>query len=309
MTVSGIDQARAVVTAPDANYMAFHPAPSAPVFRPPAGAVDAHCHVFGPADRFPFSPRRKYTPVDAPAQTLFALRDHLGLSRNVIVQATCHGSDNSAMLDAIARSGGLARGVAVVDVDTPEEELQRLHAGGVRGVRFNFLKRLVGDAPKGDYIRIAERIAALGWHTVVYFESHELADLAPFITALPGTIVIDHMGRPDVADGLDGIGFARVVALMESDARFWIKVSCPERLTVAGPPYDDVVPFARTLVEGFPDRVLWGTDWPHPNMHSHMPDDGHLVDMIPRIAPTDAAQRKLLIDNPMRLYWPEEAAR
>ncbi len=181
--------------------------------------------------------------------------------------------------------------------------------GGVRGVRFNFLKRLVGDAPKGDYIRIAERIAALGWHTVVYFESHELADLAPFITALPGTIVIDHMGRPDVADGLDGIGFARVVALMESDARFWIKVSCPERLTVAGPPYDDVVPFARTLVEGFPDRVLWGTDWPHPNMHSHMPDDGHLVDMIPRIAPTDAAQRKLLIDNPMRLYWPEEAAR
>jgi 2-pyrone-4,6-dicarboxylate lactonase len=308
MTETGIDQARAVPSGSDADYMAFHPAPSVPAFRPPPGAVDAHCHVFGPADRFPFSSRRKYTPVDAPAETLFALRDHLGLSRNVIVQATCHGSDNSAMLDAIARSGGLARGVAVVDVDTPEEELQRLHASGVRGVRFNFLKRLVGDAPKDDYIRIAERIAALGWHIVVYFESHELADLTPFITSLPGTIVIDHMGRPDVADGIGGAGFARVLRLMDSDARFKIKVSCPERLTVAGPPYGDVVPFARRLVEGYPDRVLWGTDWPHPNMTSHMPDDGHLVDMIPRIAPTEALQRQLLIDNPMRLYWPEEVA-
>jgi 2-pyrone-4,6-dicarboxylate lactonase len=306
MSVSGIEQAQARATAPDADYMAFHPAPLVPAYRPPLGAVDAHCHVFGPADLFPFSPRRKYTPVDAPADRLFALRDHLGLSRNVIVQATCHGADNSAMLDAIARSGGRARGVAVVDVDTPDEELRRLHAGGVRGVRFNFLKRLVGDAPKDDYIRIARRIAALGWHIVVYFESHELADLTPFITALPGTIVIDHMGRPEVAEGLGGAGFGQVLALMERDARFWIKVSCPERLTVAGPPYADVVPFARRLVETYPDRVLWGTDWPHPNMRSHMPDDGHLVDMIPHIAPTEALRRKLLIDNPMRLYWPEE---
>lgn len=291
---------------PDADYMAFHPAPSRPAFRPPAGAVDAHCHVFGPAARFPFSPRRKYTPVDAPAETLFALRDHLGFARNVIVQATCHGSDNAAMLDAIARSGGRARGVAVVDADTPVDELQRLHAGGVRGVRFNFLKRLIGDAPKDDYIRIARQVSAMGWHIVVYFESHELADLAPFIIALPGTIVIDHMGRPETSEGLDGAGFQRVLALMASDPRFWIKVSCPERLTVAGPPYGDVVPFARHLVEGFSDRVLWGTDWPHPNMRSHMPDDGALVDMIPQIAPTEALRRALLIDNPMRLYWPEE---
>lgn len=300
MTLTGIDQGA------DADYMPFHPAPCVPGYRPPAGAVDAHCHVFGPAAHFAFSPRRKYTPVDAPADRLFALRDHLGLSRNVIVQATCHGSDNSAMLDAIARSGGRARGVAVVDVCTPEDELARLHDGGVRGVRFNFLKRLVGDAPKDDYIRIAERIAALGWHIVVYFESPELAELDPFIRSLPGTIVIDHMGRPEVAEGSEGTGFARVQALMASDPRFWIKVSCPERLTVAGPPYDDVVPFARRLVEAFPDRVLWGTDWPHPNMKSHMPDDGQLVDMIPRIAPTEDLRRRLLIDNPMRLYWPEE---
>ena len=291
-----------------AGYLPWHPSPTRPDYVPPVGAVDAHCHVFGPAAVFPFHPARKYTPVDAPAEALFALRDHLGLSRNVIVQATCHGPDNSAMLDAIAQSEGRARGVAVVAKDVDDAELDRLHAGGVRGVRFNFLKRLVGDAPKDDYVRIAERMAERGWHIVVYFESAELPDLGDFIRALPGTIVIDHMGRPEVAEGLDGPGFRAVRALMDSDPRFWIKVSCPERLTVVGPPYADVVPFARTLVAAYSDRVLWGTDWPHPNMSSHMPDDGLLVDRIPEIAPTEALQRKLLIDNPMRLYWPEEGA-
>lgn len=292
---------------PDPDYLPFHPDPSRPAYVPPAGSIDAHCHVFGPADVFPYSPKRKYTPVDAPAERLFALRDHLGLARNVIVQATCHGPDNTAMLDAIARSGGRARGVAVVEADSSEADLARLHDAGVRGVRFNFLKRLVGDVPKDDYIRIAERVADLGWHIVVYFEAAELTDLGGFIAALPGTVVVDHMGRPNVAEGVGGRGFARVLDMLESDARFWIKVSCPERLTLAGPPYDDVVPFARTLVERFPDRVLWGTDWPHPNMRSHMPDDGHLVDMIPRIAVAPDLQRRLLVDNPMRLYWPEEA--
>jgi 2-pyrone-4,6-dicarboxylate lactonase len=296
------------VQTPDPDYRPFHASPSKPDFVPPPGAVDAHCHVFGPAARFPFAPTRKYTPVDASAEQLFALRDHLGFARNVIVQATCHGSDNSAMLDAIARSKGRARGVAVIDEDTSEDDLDRLHAGGVRAVRFNFLKRLVGDAPRDRYVRIAERIARRGWHIVVYFESAELADLAPFIEGLPGTVVIDHMGRPEVANGPGDPGFARVLGLMASDPRFWIKVSCPERLTVAGPPYADVVPFAARLVADFPDRVLWGTDWPHPNMKSHMPDDGALVDVIPRIAPDAAAQRRLLVTNPMRLYWPEETA-
>ncbi len=204
MSISAGGQRAAAITVADEDYMAYHLAPSKPMFRLPPGTVDAHCHVFGPADRFPFSPKRKYTPVDAGAETLFALRDHLGIARNVIVQATCHGSDNSAMLDAIARAPGRARGVAVVDPEISAAELERLHAGGIRGVRFNFLKRLVGDAPKDDYVRIAQRIAALGWHSVVYFESHELADLASFVRALPGTIVIDHMGRPDVADGIGG---------------------------------------------------------------------------------------------------------
>ncbi len=290
----------------DPDHLPFNPSPSRPTFRMPAGAVDAHCHVFGPASVFPYAPARRYTPVDAPAETLFALRDHLGLSRNVIVQATCHGSDNSAMLDAIARAGGLARGVAIVDAEIADEDLRRLHEAGVRGVRLNFLKRLVGNAPLQHYARIASRIAELGWHIVVYFEAPELDELAPYIRSLPGRVVIDHMGRPDVREGVGGPSFARVLDLLQSDPRFWIKVSCPERLTVAGPPYDDVVPFARTLVERYCDRVLWGADWPHPNMTSHMPDDGALVDFIPRIAPTTDLQRRLLVANPMRLYWPEE---
>ncbi|GGE45452.1 amidohydrolase family protein [Actibacterium pelagium] len=293
--------------AADKDYIPFCPAPSKPDFTPPEGAVDAHCHVFGPATEFPYAPERKYTPVDAPAERLFALRDHLGFTRNVIVQATCHGADNSAMLAAIAQSDGRARGVAVVDENISTSDLTKLHEGGIRGVRFNFLKRLVGDAPIDRYRRIAERVADLGWHIVIYFESQELDDLEDFIRSLPGTIVIDHMGRPEVEKGVEGTGFAKVRKLME-DPRFWIKVSCPERLSVAGPPYADVVPFARKLVADYPDRVLWGTDWPHPNMRSHMPDDGGLVDIIPQIAPTAQAQQKLLVTNPMRLYWPEEAS-
>jgi 2-pyrone-4,6-dicarboxylate lactonase len=284
----------------------YHAAPRRPSFVAPDGAVDAHCHVFGPADRFPFAPTRKYTPADAPSAKLFALRDHLGLSRNVIVQATCHGSDNAAMLDAIAQSEGRARGVAILEDSVTDAELAGLHRAGIRGVRFNFLKRLVGSAPLDRYVTIAERVATLGWHIVVYFESPELEELAPFIRSLPGTIVIDHMGRPIVSDGLDGAGFGQVLKLMDSDARFWIKVSCPERLTVQGPPYTDVAPFGRTLIERYPERVLWGTDWPHPNMKSHVPDDGALLDFVPMMAPTAELQRKLLVENPMRLYWPEE---
>ena len=283
----------------------WHPDPKRPDFTPPSGAVDAHCHVFGPAGEFPFAPERKYTPGDAGKDMLFALRDHLGLSRNVIVQASCHGKDNSAMIDALRTSGGLARGVAVVAHDIADDELDMMHEAGVRGVRFNFVKRLVDATPREVFMRTAERVQRLGWHVVVYFEAPDLADLSPFLKELPGIVVVDHMGRPDVSQPVDGPEFARFVTLMEELPTLWTKVSCPERLTVAGPPYDDVVPFQRHLVERFPERVLWGTDWPHPNMKSHRPDDGLLVDTIARIAPTPALQQALLIDNPMRLYWPD----
>jgi 2-pyrone-4,6-dicarboxylate lactonase len=283
-------------------------APSRPSYRPPAGAVDAHCHVFGPATEFPFSAKAKYQPQDATPEMLFALRDHLGFARNVIVQASCHGTDNGATLNAIARSNGKARGVAVIDPAISDEELQRLHEGGIRGVRFNFLKRLVDDAPKDKFLDVAQRIAPLGWHVVVYFEADILQELRPFLDAIPTLIVIDHMGRPDVTQGPDGLDMRAFRALLDTREDIWTKVTCPDRLDVAGPPYDDFIRSVRPLVEDYPDRVLWGTDWPHPNMEKTIPDDGTLVDVIPRIATTEELQRKLLVDNPMRLYWPEEAA-
>jgi 2-pyrone-4,6-dicarboxylate lactonase len=190
-----------------------------------------------------------------------------------------------------------------VDPAIDDEQLATLHAAGVRAVRFNFIKRLVEAAPKEASLRVAERVARLGWHVVVYFEASGLEELTPFLRALPTTVVVDHMGRPDVSKDVADAGFQRFVALFRDDDRFWVKVSCPERLTRTGPPYEDVVPFARALVERFPDRVLWGTDWPHPNMKSHMPDDGALVDFIPRIAPDTASRLALLVDNPLRLYW------
>ncbi|AWH49490.1 2-pyrone-4,6-dicarboxylate hydrolase [Stenotrophomonas sp. SAU14A_NAIMI4_5] len=288
----------------DADWLDYCANPSRPAFVPPTGAVDAHCHVFGPGDVFPYAPERKYTPCDAGKAQLFALRDFLGFSRNVIVQATCHGADNRALVDALQASGGLARGVATVRDTVSDEELQQLHAAGVRGVRFNFVRRLVDPKPDAYYHAIIDRIAPLGWHVVVYFEAADLAERWNFFTSLPTTVVVDHMGRPDVSQPVDGPEFQRFVQLMAEHGNVWSKVSCPERLSRVGPAgYADVVPFARHLVERFPDRVLWGTDWPHPNMKDHMPDDGHLVDVIPHIAPTLELQKKLLVDNPMRLYW------
>ena len=287
----------------DADWIEFHPNPKKPDFIVPAGAVDAHCHVFGPVAEFPYAPERKYTPCDAGKDKLFELRDHLGFARNVIVQATCHGKDNSAMVDACRAGGDLARGIASVGADVTDAELADMHAAGVRGVRFNFVKRLVDATPKEVFLGIAERIAKLGWHIVVYFEAADLEELVPFLESLPAIIVVDHMGRPNVSKGVDHPDFQRFVDLMARNDNIWTKVTCPERLTQAGPPYDDVVAYGAHIVERFPDRVIWGTDWPHPNMKSHMPDDGALVDYIPRIAPTAELQQKLLVDNPMRLYW------
>ena len=294
----------------DPDWLVFHPEPSIPEFKPPTGAVDAHCHVFGPADEFPFAPERKYTPCDAGKDKLWALRDHLGLHRNVIVQATCHGADNRALVDALADSRGKARGVATVRASVTDEELKLLDNAGVRGVRFNFVKRLVDALPFDDLQAIAERIAPLGWHIVIYFEAADLSEYYEFFTALPTTVVVDHMGRPDITAPIDGSAFELFLRLLSDNDNFWSKVSCPERLSAVGPEggYEDVVPFARTVVENFSDRVLWGTDWPHPNMKTHMPDDGKLVDFVPKIAVTRELQRKLLVDNPMRLYWPEGSA-
>ena len=293
------------MTAPESRIVSWHGNPSVPAFIPPVGAVDAHCHVFGPMAQFPFSPRAKYLPEDAGPDKLFALRDRLGFARNVIVQASCHGTDNSATLNGIAKSAGMARGVAVVDPAITDVELERLHEGGMRGVRFNFLKRLVDDAPKDKFLEIAKRIQPLGWHVVVYFEADILEEMRPFLDAIPTLIVIDHMGRPDVSQGPDGTDMKAFRRLLDSRDDIWTKVTCPDRLDPTGAPWDDFARSVAPLVADYQDRVLWGTDWPHPNMEKAIPDDGALVDMIPRIAPTAELQRKLLVDNPMGLYWPE----
>ena len=290
---------------PDADWLVYLANPRKPEYVLPPGAVDAHCHVFGPGAVFPYAPERKYTPVDAPKEKLFALRDFLGFDRNVIVQATCHGADNRALVDALRAAGDKARGVATIRPGVTKAELSDMHEAGVRGVRFNFVRRLADPKPDDYYRGLVDLIAEFGWHIVIYFEAADLAERWDFFTSLPTVIVVDHMGRPDVTKPVDGPDFALFQRLMDFHENVWAKLSGAERLSVSGPPrYDDFVPFAAHIAQRFPDRVIWGTDWPHPNLKSHMPDEGDLVDLLPRIAPTEELQRKLLVDNPTRLYWP-----
>ena len=288
----------------DADWLDWHPNPTKPSFVLPAGSVDAHVHVFGPGDQFPFAPERKYTPCDASKDQLFALRDFLGFDKQVIVQATCHGADNSALLDALEHSNDRARGVVTVRPDVTEAELARMHELGVRGVRFNYVKRLVDPKPDEYYREIIAKIKPLGWHVVLYFEPSDLAEKWDFFNSLGVPLVIDHMGRPDVSQPVDGPEFELFVKFMRQNSSIWCKVSCPDRLSKTGSPlYADVVPFGQRIVEEFSNRVLWGTDWPHPNMKTEMPDDGVLVNYVPSIARTTALQEKLLVHNPTTLYW------
>ena len=280
----------------------FHLDPKKPDIALPKDACDSHCHVFGPAARFPYAPERAYTPVDVPKEHLFRLHRHLGLSRGVIVQASCHGSDNRALVDALEAGQGRYKGIAMVKADVTEAALRDLDAAGVRGVRFNFVRHL-GKGAAFDAMRtVIEKIQPLGWHVVVHFDADRLVDLTDELTSIPVPVVIDHMGRPDASQGVAQEPFQRLLALIR-DTRFWVKVSGSERITRQGPPYDDAVPFARALMQAVPDRVLWGTDFPHPNIRPPIPDDGALVDLLARIAPTPAEMQALLVDNPTRLYW------
>ena len=291
-----------------AGYIPFHPNPSKPHYKPPAGAVDAHCHVFGPEAKFPYAPERKYTPCDAPKEKLFALRDFLGFDKNVIVQASCHSKDNRAMVDALETSNDKAKGVAFVGEEVTDAELKAMDRAGVSGVRFNFVRRLVDFTPRDvlEAHRRSDRAARLAHRRL-------FRDAGPAGSGAVLYLAPDHRrrrphGRAGRREGRRPSGEPALPAPCSRSTRTsWIKVTCPERMSLAGPPYDDVVPFGRTLVERFPDRVIWGTDWPHPNMKKEAPDDGVLVDYIPKIAPTAALQQALLVDNPMRLYWHDDA--
>jgi predicted TIM-barrel fold metal-dependent hydrolase len=269
-----------------------------PVFRPPANACDAQCHVFGPTDRFPYAPGRRYTPAEAPKQALAALHAHLGLTRTVIVQASCHGTDNRAMLDAIADMPARARGVAIVDDSFTDADFMALHEGGVRGVRFNFVRHL-GGAPKESVFRhVLDRIKGLGWHVVLHLDATDIEPLSEMIRKLPMPFVIDHMGRVKASLGVDQPALQALLELARSEA-CWIKVSGAER--IAKYPFDDAVPIARAIIRAAPKRVLWGTDFPHPNLADPV-DEADLVDLLPRIASTEEERHDLLVANPARLY-------
>ena len=278
-----------------------HPEPHAPAFEPPPNACDAHCHVFGPADRFPFAAERTYTPPDAGIDKFELLQQRLGLSRAVFVQASCHGTDNRAMVDALERGKGRYAGVAMIDESFGDSEIAALHDAGVRGTRFNFVAHLGGAPDLPGFRRIVQRVAAFGWHIVLHFDAADLPRYAGLLDALPVPYIIDHMARVDAAAGLGQEPFQRLLGLM-ADERCWVKISGAERLTALGsPPYDDVVPFAQALIRSAPNRVLWGTDWPHPNVRA-MPDDGDLVDVLALYAPDPETRNRILVDNPEGLY-------
>jgi len=279
-----------------------HPSPHRPrAFVPPPKACDAHCHIFGPAHLFPFSDDRTYTPPDSGLEDFEQLQSTLGLSRAVFVQASCHGVDNSAMVDAMRRGRGRYAGVAMIDTSFTEAQIAELHEAGVRGTRFNFVAHLGGAPDPDDFWTIVRRVEKFGWHIVLHFDAKDLPQYASLLNDMPTAYVIDHMARVDATKGLDQEPFQALLGLMK-DERCWVKISGAERLTVGGaPPYDDVVPFAQALIAAAPDRVLWGTDWPHPNVR-HMPDDGDLVDLLAQFAPDEATRHRILVDNPERLY-------
>jgi predicted TIM-barrel fold metal-dependent hydrolase len=282
------------IAAPDPNTRT-------PEYKAPTGACDAHCHVFGPGDVFPYAPTRRYTPPDSPKEKLRELHDRLGIERAVIVHASCHGTDNRVTLDAIATSGGRYLGVCNADESFTEKQFDELHAGGMRGVRFNFVKHLGGPPDLDRMRRIIAKAEHLPWHVELHFDAKDLLEYEQVLDDIPLPVVLDHMGRTPVADGIDQAPFQSLLGKLAGSDKLWVKVSGSERISAAGPPFTDSVPFAKACITAAPDRVIWGTDWPHPNV-TIMPNDGDLVDLIPLMAPDPETQQKLLVDNPARLF-------
>ncbi len=279
----------------------FHPAPAKPRLPFPAGACDTHFHVVGPRARFPLSPQRSYTPEgDAPKEKLFALHAHLCIQRGVVVQSAVHGFDNSASADLIAARPKDYRGVALVPADIKTEDLKKLHSQGFLGARFHFMQHLNSGVSIEDVVAFGKRLAPLGWHLQLHLDATLIAGMMPALKRSPVPIVIDHMARIDASQGVNQKPFLDLVELLKSK-NIWVKVSGSERASRQGPPWKDAAPFARKLVAEFGDRVLWGTDWPHPNL-KEIPDDGVLADLVAQMAPTEAERMALLVDNPARFY-------
>ena len=288
---------------PNKSCLPPDPDPVKPALVLPPGACDAHCHVFGPAKKFPYAADRSYTPPDAPVEHLRKLHAHLGISRAVIVHASCHGSEMEVTLDAIASSNGTYRGVAVVEDSITDIELERLHAGGIRGIRFNFVKHLGGVPDLAVFYRLLARIKPLGWHIVLHFDAGDLIEQKALLKRIDVPFIIDHMGRVKAVDGLQQKPFQELLALFRSNPLAWIKICGAERVSVGKRPFRDAVPFVQALIAIDPGRLLWGTDWPHPNISKDMPNDGELVDLLGEMCPDVAMRHRILVDNPTRMYW------
>ena len=279
------------------------PDPLTPALVLPAGACDAHCHVFGPAARFPYAADRSYTPPEAPKDALRRLHRQLGISRAVIVHASCHGTDMAVTLDAIADSAGSYRGVACVEAGISDAALRQLHQGGIRGIRFNFVKHLGGVPDLNVLYRLVAKVKPLGWHVVLHLDAEDILTQQELLTSIEVPFIIDHMGRVKAAAGLEQTTFQLLLELFRRNPRAWVKVCGSERVSIGKRPFRDAVPFAQALIAVDPTRILWGTDWPHPNISKDMPNDGELVDLLGEIAPDPTVRKSILVDNPTRLYW------
>lgn len=289
------------------------PNPRKPGFTPPPHSCDTHFHIFGPPDNFPFAPTRQYTPPAAPLEHYLNMSAVIGIERGVVVQPSVHGLDNSVTLDAIERSGGRFRGVGRVDDKASQSDLKNLHEGGIRGVRFNLLDRPRGNVAIDVFDRVVERIADFAWSVDLHIDPKKLLEHEKRIRALPLPVVFDHMARIDPAAGLNQPAFQLLLDLLRGD-RFWVKVSGADKICNArvdsypGLPYIEVIPFARAVIEAAPDRVIWGTDWPHSNIFvpGQTANDGDLIDLLCEFAPDEKIRKKILVDNPAALYGFDE---
>jgi 2-pyrone-4,6-dicarboxylate lactonase len=298
-----VQEVSAAAKNPLKSCLAPDPDPITPAFQMPPGACDAHCHIFGPAALYPYAADRSYTPPDAPVENLRRLHAKLGISRAVIVHASCHGTEMQVTLDAIASSHATYRGVACVEDTVTDRELVRLHEGGIRGIRFNFVKHLGGVPDLQVFSRLLQRIKPLGWHVVLHLDADDLLTQQELLRSIDLPFIIDHMGRVKAAEGLAQRPFQRLLDLYRNNPLSWIKVCGSERVSAGKRPFRDAVPFAQALIAEDTRRILWGTDWPHPNISKDMPNDGELVDLFAEICPDPAAQQQILVENPTRLYW------
>ena len=280
-----------------------------PSFTPPANSCDTHFHIFGPPETFPFLSTHEYTPPAAPLEHYVKMAAIIGIERGVVVQPSVHGLDNSATLDAIAKSDGRFRGVARIDDKTPKSELQRLHDGGARGVRFNLLGRPRGNVKLDVLDRSLEHIAEFGWSVDLHIDTKSLLAQEKRIRSMPIPVVIDHIARVKPGEGLTQPAFLLLLDLLKHN-HVWVKVSGADKIcntevhSYFGLPFVEVIPFARAVIAAAPDRVIWGTDWPHSNNFApgHTPNDGDLVDLLAEFAPDEQTRKKILVDNPAALY-------